>query len=125
VYLQGELNISVQNNTMQSKHIFMFLVHTSSCVHYSKELVPQGTRKYSNSQILKVQYVGVYVYLQMGGRGVFFWGGGGRIMLGRYLQHTCITFQVLIHVAPGCLFFILFLFISLIAIVAIGWSTLC
>jgi len=53
--------ISVQNSTLQSKQTFVFLVHTSSYMHHSRDLVPQGTRRYSDSWILRMQCVGVYV----------------------------------------------------------------
>jgi hypothetical protein len=58
--------ISVQNNTLQSKQIFVFLVRTSSYVHHSRDLVPQGARRYSDSRILRVHCVGVYVYIILG-----------------------------------------------------------
>ena len=58
--------ISVQNNTLQSKQIFVFLVHTSSYVHRSTDPVPQGTRRYSDPWILRVQCIGVYVYIKLG-----------------------------------------------------------
>jgi len=58
--------ITVQNKTLQSKQIFVFLVHTSSYMHHSRDLVPQGTRRYSDSQILRAQCVGVYVYIKLG-----------------------------------------------------------
>ena len=44
----------------------MFLVHTSSYMHHSRDLVPQGACRYSDSQIFRVQYVGVYVYVKLG-----------------------------------------------------------
>jgi hypothetical protein len=58
--------ISVQNSILQSKQIFVFLVHTSSYMYHSRDLVPQGTRMYSDSQILRAQCVGVYVYIKLG-----------------------------------------------------------
>jgi hypothetical protein len=66
LHIEENMYISVQNNTLQSKQIFVFLVHTSSYVHHSRDLVPQGTRRHSDSQILRVQCVGVYVYIKLG-----------------------------------------------------------
>lgn len=66
LHIEENVYISVQNNTLQSKQIFVFLVHTSSYVHHSRDLVPQGTHRYSDSQIHGVQCVGVYVYIKLG-----------------------------------------------------------
>jgi len=35
-------------------------------MHHSRDLVPQGTRRYSDSQILRAQCVGVHVYIKLG-----------------------------------------------------------
>ena len=66
LHIEENVYISVQNNTLQSKQIFVSLVHTSSYVRHSRDLVPQGTRRYSDSQILRVQCVGIYVYIKLG-----------------------------------------------------------
>jgi len=58
--------ISVQNSILQSKQIFVFLVHTSSYMYHSRDLVPQGTHWYSDSQILRSHCVGVYAYIKLG-----------------------------------------------------------
>ena len=104
--------ISVQNNTV---------VHTSSYVHRSRGLVPQGTHRYSDSQILRVQCVGVYVYIKLRQGESVVENCTWKVLA----THTCRTFQFLIHAACGCLWSPPFCFLfAVLVILAIGEQNL-